>query len=787
MNEGGAATVSSLYEALMAYFEEFPGRKTGIKTAIFRFLLPFSGFQLDCQTKANVPLSREETKRRLELTRELSLDLFHDVHKVVSWQEQVFVDLQTPANVRGVYKCHLNHFLSYCKERDWLVAPEPKKWAIPLNHPKDLPVKAQEPKSNHPITQRHNLIRYRAKIENLSESVQQEIKLCRAFWTDPFYGARPITELIDLETFDQYENYTLQIIGWLTLDKINYHKRMVERAKVNKQNDFSYQPDWLDVSEEPPVWLQELQQKYPPKPLGTFTLDDFFPVVELRLDALANEYKHQHVMIDEVNSQTVLEHLCHELEAQNATLSFDLGLQIGQVVQNNKLLVEQLNELNRTNELNRMKEKAQAEAIAAGDYARDLFGDLFRWISYQHNPLSKQDGYHIGKYYRHRICYTLMNWAKFRYRKITNPLMSPNYRDIPIVMILRAIRDETEALVLPKNYVSPLKKVPKWQELGEVLKRLLEDCAPRYKIREEDCRQNSGVIRKQTAVSKSFQRYLIVLFFRLVSPDRQHVIRNLKVGTSLKLCHIDLDAELIDEAPWNPQEKRYRAYYNNITKLYYLDPADACDEMGNAPTNPKGKPYEWMVDLDATETKIDKESCYRIPKIYNPELQAWLYGRLDYSGTWHNWPTYKGTQQKGRYRKQQFNWCGYVDIDNGKTYGFRDIFNPNHDFVFTQTNGKPFGVRNLSDIYDTLIWKYLNVRSAPHDVRRASTTHYKRKGMTSAQSESLAHIKSHSQHTQDSSAYNKMGALEKTKLASEMIVNEFLDEQGLDPDEYGLA
>ncbi|MBD1917279.1 MULTISPECIES: hypothetical protein [Cyanophyceae] len=59
--------------------------------------------------------------------------------------------------------------------------------------------------------------------------------------------------------------------------------------------------------------------------------------------------------------------------------------------------------------------------------------------------------------------------------------------------------------------------------------------------------------------------------------------------------------------------------------------------------------------------------------------------------------------------------------------------------------------------------------------------------MTAAQSESLAHIKSHSQHTQDSSAYNKMGALEKTRLASEMIINEFLDEYGLDPDEYGLT
>ena len=59
--------------------------------------------------------------------------------------------------------------------------------------------------------------------------------------------------------------------------------------------------------------------------------------------------------------------------------------------------------------------------------------------------------------------------------------------------------------------------------------------------------------------------------------------------------------------------------------------------------------------------------------------------------------------------------------------------------------------------------------------------------MTDAESASLARIKSHSTEMQDSSSYNQLDALEKTARASEMIVNEFLEQQGLDPKHYGLA
>ena len=90
-------------------------------------------------------------------------------------------------------------------------------------------------------------------------------------------------------------------------------------------------------------------------------------------------------------------------------------------------------------------------------------------------------------------------------------------------------------------------------------------------------------------------------------------------------------------------------------------------------------------------------------------------------------------------------------------------------------------------LYDAILWRFLGIRSNPHAIRSAAIGYFKTKGMTDAENASLAKLKSHSTKMQDSPAYNKLSALEKTARASEMIVNDFLEEYGLDPDEYGLV
>ena len=119
--------------------------------------------------------------------------------------------------------------------------------------------------------------------------------------------------------------------------------------------------------------------------------------------------------------------------------------------------------------------------------------------------------------------------------------------------------------------------------------------------------------------------------------------------------------------------------------------------------------------------------------------------------------------------------------------GFRATFKPTHGFVFTQQNGTPFSCSNMCRLYDAILWRHFGIRSNPHAARSAVTGHFLLQGIDTPEKESLAQLKSHSLKTQDNSHYNKLTSLEKTYRASEMIVNEFLQEQGLDPEQYGLV
>jgi hypothetical protein len=782
--------IETLRDAFTLYAKEFPDRSKSVKTALLRYLLPYEGFGLDFKVEANQRLKRGEIARRFELTAKFKLEALNNIQRVMTWQEQVFVELETPANVRSVYKCHLNHFLEWCEAQGWLKPPKPKQWEIPLNHPGSFGRLIREDMENYPITNRHNLVPYSVSLDQLSLKVKTQLEQYQAFWADPYYGARPIPKPIETETCEQYFQYTLQLLGWLALDKLDYHQRMWEYARLQQQKKPNYQSDWLLISPEPPFWLKELHEKYPPKSPSQLTLEDLVPVVELRPSILATRESEPDTSSSiscpsNPDLKQLLAKIQEELKAQNASFSFELSVQLGQALQENRQLAEEIRRINQTNTQNFIKEKAQVDAQEAGKYVRGLFADFFKWLEYQHNPTKSPDGYLLSIPYRVRICYTLMNLTKFLYREITNPLMFPDYKDIPVVMSLRATASEVANLTIKSNVINPIKRNPMWHELGYLLTKLLENCSPRHEP-EGKYRKNFGRIRCQKAVATDFQKYLIIMFFRLISPDRQHVIRQLTVGDTLKLYYLNLKTDECEEAPWDSKLKRYKVYYNTYTKLYYLDPKDAKDERDHVPELPKGKAFEWVVDLDASQTKIDKESAYRVPKIYNPELQAWLYGREDCGGTWHNWPTFTGTRQTSRYRKQQFNWCGYVNVDTRDLSGFRDILKPQHNFVFTQLNGKPFNVSSLGSLYEAIVWKHLGIRTHPHGVRSAATTHYEKKGMTDAQSKSLAAIKSHSPQMQDSPAYNKTKALDKTKLASEMIINEFLEEFGLDPNEYGL-
>lgn len=793
MNTEKKDEVTTLLQAYTLYAENFPKKAIQVRTAIVRYLLPYSGFNLGFEVEANKRLTATEARVGLELAKKIKIETLSDIERVLTWQEEVFNSLEISKEIRSPNKHYLKYFLKWCQEHELLKPKDAEDWSIPTNLPSASKfMHKRGSKETQAVINRHSIKEYSAAFKELSGAVQLQLAEYKAFWTEPGYGWRPIPKPIEESTYEGRFRYLLCLLGWLSIDKLEYYHQMRSYALLKKEKKPTYNSDWLLVDTEAPGWLVEMHKKYPPKPVSELRLEDLVPVVETRVSKLVIETNNQvfdnQSSKQDINTEQLLDKIQAELEAQGAVLSFNVIRQLGQALNQSEKFAEEVSKLNQIIVKDSIKEKVQEAAQKAASQTCELLKDFLKWLKYQHNPTNSPDGYRISPNYIANYCNALLSLSKFLYRDITDSRMYPDYKDISVVMAIRAMRNENNNLPFKKNPVNPVKRNPTWKELGQLVKSLLVDCAPRRQIFAKPDYKSYGPLRSQAAVARDFQKYLIVMFFRLIAPDRQHVVRQLRVHDTLKLCWLNWDTGEYEEAPWDSENKHYQVYYNTYTKLYYLDKSDVKDQFGNIQEKPQSKAFEWVVFLNATQTKINKENAYRVPKIYNPELQAWLYGREDYSNTWFNWPRLDGTAQKlNKWSKKQYNWCGYVDVKSGILAGFRDVFNPTHDFVFTQGNGKPFGVGEMCRTYDAIIWRHLGFRANPHAVRKAATSHYKRKGLTHAQNQSLARIKSHSTKMQDSSSYNDLKPLEETELASRMIVNEFLEENGLAPEEYGFV
>ena len=777
--------IETLRDAYLWYVKDFDyKRRASVGTAVFRCLISNKRFGLNFIVDPHKRLTVKQKAKALELACQLKLEEFSNIELVLSWQEEVFdmlhVDKQ---NSRKNLRWHLRDFLEKCQEAGLLKPKLPNTWEVPLFQEVSR-YHGRGAKEDHPVTKRQKLISHRIEINQLSEKCQFEIQDFRNFWTEANYGSRPIQKTIEETTCNEYVYLMQQVIGWLILDKIAYHCQMHEYAQARKQKKPEYNSDWLLIDLKPPGWIEELNIKYPPQKAIEATLDNLIPVVDIRVQRPT-----EHIIEGSAAAVTeqILNEINAELRAQEATLSTKLIFKLGQLLYQQDSFHQNLKKLSLLIDQQEQFHLSQEVAKEAARKVRSLLDDFIKWLKYQHNPMNNSDGFQICALYEYAFSKMLMSIAKYRYREITDSIMKPNFTDIAVVMELRAFNKEARNRTAKKQKFNPVKHNPTWKELGDLLKILLTACAPRT-ARPKRVGDTMGYLRKQTAVAWDFQRYLVVMFVRIIAPDRQEVIRKLRQHHTLKLCWLDRVNGEYEEAPWNTADKKYEVFYNSLTKLYYLDPGDVWNPIGNIVESPIGKSFEWIVDLDQTATKIRKENAYRVPKIYNPELQAWLYGRKEYSHTWQGWPTRTIAKRKEQYHStQQYNWCGHVEVETGKLSGFRDVFSPNHDFVFTQRNNKPFSCSRMASFYDGILWAYFGCRGNIHGVRKSATNYFKRKGMTAAQKTSLATIKNHSEEMQDSTAYTELDALDATEPASQMIVSDFLEQHGLDPDEFGLA
>jgi hypothetical protein len=131
---------------------------------------------------------------------------------------------------------------------------------------------------------------------------------------------------------------------------------------------------------------------------------------------------------------------------------------------------------------------------------------------------------------------SLICLAKFLYKDETDVYKAENFSDIPVLLTLHRLHrliNKSAKISLPT--VPYEKKSVSWEKALEVLKKLKKEADLTF-LYTPDTTCRSGYARpkrKDIAVAKSLQRFLIVGFFVIIPPDRSRTIQQLEVGRTL--------------------------------------------------------------------------------------------------------------------------------------------------------------------------------------------------------------------------------------------------------------
>jgi hypothetical protein len=351
------------------------------------------------------------------------------------------------------------------------------------------------------------------------------------------------------------------------------------------------------------------------------------------------------------------------------------------------------------------KENATELAAKAGD-------DVDRWICKFCKFLTEERKVKSPQT-RSQYIEAVLAVAKFQYHE---EITSKDYRDVPAVEVLRQritlIRKEF------KNYVSEVDIAKKWLDLPEVLTKIVKplrlECQPK---------SARGRVRKGTATASSFQHYILWGCLTYSPPRRQQELRGLKIGIE---CPIDRP----DGVPANglyhplpPIQKRDRSH-SYMCKM------------------PDGR---WIRDTPAESYKTGKTYGHQelvIPnvpfddgKFFYDYLEAWLYG----------YPK-KGEKSDGskKRKKSDRNPKKWETPNEWWHFCGRSEFNPDHDFVFVQRNGKPFTAEGMGQYLSNTAHALTGQRLTPHLLRDIFATYFLDKGAPESDVTSLAYAMGHS-------------------------------------------
>lgn len=122
---------------------------------------------------------------------------------------------------------------------------------------------------------------------------------------------------------------------------------------------------------------------------------------------------------------------------------------------------------------------------------------------------------------RSKYIQTLVNVAKNNYKNITNEDDNENYEDILVIRRLRIFRNK-----IPKDTKKITISLPTWDVIISCLKEL--------KRRTDLTHYEHNEKKTKSAEAKGLQNFLILGMFTLVPPSRQRVIRELRIGETIK-------------------------------------------------------------------------------------------------------------------------------------------------------------------------------------------------------------------------------------------------------------
>ncbi len=259
----------------------------------------------------------------------------------------------------------------------------------------------------------------------------------------------------------------------------------------------------------------------------------------------------------------------------------------------------------------------------------------------------------------------------------------------------------------------------------------------------KSCKNNTRYVKRSLqAIAEDFQRTVVLGLMLLIPTDRQQTYRNLIFGETL------LKGMIVE---------------HGFGKVKCI-PAATME-------NPKEAKY-WLNLKDFKTAGTHGEFWYPVPntrfkdgRYFYEYIDAWLFGFEDKNGTWTE-HFYKGENK---------NWQGYISPEGIKG-GWRNYFNPSHDYIFLRTRSlQPFNVSRFSSYIEQIFGKFTcdlleePVPVTPHSIRHMQATYTENNmNLTNEQKESLAYCQHHTKKVREQ-FYSHLENMRKIAPAVEVM------------------